>query len=222
MRRTLKPTPVILQRLLILIIFFIVPVIVTAPGLFAAGAGPGVRQVLIIGDSLTAGLGVMPEQAYPALIQERLAASGRDGIKVINAGISGSTTAGAHARLKWYLRAKPHVLILALGANDGLRGLSVREMENNLDKAISLAKSAGMQVVIAGMEVPPNYGPEYAAGFRKVFPDLAQRHQIPLIPFLLEGVAGRPELNQADGIHPNPDGHEIIAETVLPYILKSL
>jgi acyl-CoA thioesterase-1 len=180
------------------------------------------QSVLILGDSLTAGLGVMPEQAYPSLIQEKLENAGQGKVRIINGGISGSTTAGAYARLKWYLKARPDVLVLALGANDGLRGLSVTEMEINLDKAITLAKESDIRVIIAGMEIPPNYGPDYAARFRQVFPELARRHNIPLIPFLLEGVAGRERLNQADGIHPNPQGHKIIADQVYPYIMESL
>ncbi len=189
---------------------------------FSAAAETQSLSILIIGDSLTAGRGVMPEQAYPFMIQEKLVKSGQENVRIINAGISGSTSAGAYARLKWYLKAGPNVLVLALGANDGLRGLPVREMEKNLDKAITLAKESNIRVIIAGMQVPPNYGPEYAKDFRQVFPDLAKRHQIPLIPFLLEGVAGQAELSQADGIHPNPLGHKIIADTVLPYILECL
>ncbi|HCY84725.1 MAG TPA: arylesterase, partial [Desulfobacteraceae bacterium] len=188
----------------------------------AGDTGDEVKTVLIIGDSLTAGLGVMQDQAYPALLQAELAAAGPPGVKVVNGGISGSTSAGAYARLKWYLKARPHLLILALGANDGLRGLKVADMEKNLSKAISLAKENGVTVILAGMQVPPNLGPEYAAAFRRVFPALAAQHEIPLIPFLLEGVAGKPELNQADGIHPNPEGHKRIADTVLPYILENL
>ncbi len=180
------------------------------------------QSVLILGDSLTAGLGVMPDQAYPSLIQEKLENAGQMSVRIVNGGISGSTSAGAYARLKWYLKARPDVLVLALGANDGLRGLSVPEMEKNLDKAITLAKESDIRVIIAGMEIPPNYGPDYAARFRQVFPDLARRHKITLIPFLLEGVAGQERLNQADGIHPNPSGHKIIADQVYPYILESL
>ncbi len=177
---------------------------------------------MFIGDSLTAGLGVMPEQAYPALIQDKLNQSGKGKVKVINGGISGSTSAGAYSRLKWYLRVGSDVLILALGANDGLRGLPVAGMKKNLARAIVLAKESGMRVILCGMEVPPNYGPGYAADFRQVFPDLAREFHIPLVPFLLEGVGGQPRLNQADGIHPTPEGHRIIAETVFPYIREQL
>ena len=187
-----------------------------------AGQEESLRQVLFIGDSLTAGLGVMQEQAYPSLIQDRLDQAGKGRIRVINGGISGSTSAGAHSRLKWYLRVKPDVLVLALGANDGLRGLPVDAMKKNLARAIELAKASHITVILCGMEVPPNYGPGYAADFRRVFPDLARAYGIPLVPFLLEGVAGISGLNQADGIHPNAPGHKIIADTVFPYILEQL
>lgn len=200
-------------------------VCLTAYGTTFAQMPKSQATVLMLGDSLTSGLGVMPEQAWPARVQEmcdRHFSGSSTRVRVINAGISGSTTAGAHARLKWYLKAGPKVMVLALGANDGLRGLSVPEMRSNLDKAIRLAKASGIRVVLAGMEVPPNYGPGYAADFRRTFPDLAALHNIPLIPFLLDRVAGIPELNQADGIHPNAEGHRIIAETVLPYILENL
>jgi acyl-CoA thioesterase-1 len=141
-------------------------------------------------------------------------------IIVTNGSISGSTTASAVSRLKWFLRAKPDILVLALGANDGLRGLPLDEMAKNLDNAIVLAKENQIRVILAGMEIPPNYGPEYTKAFREVFPALARRHQLEFIPFLLENVAGDPSLNQADGIHPNARGHRIIAAHVLPFILE--
>lgn len=190
-------------------------------------AGSKGTTVLMLGDSLTSGLGVMPEQAWPALVQKMLDRKMKDQagiprVRVINGGISGSTTASAPSRIKWYLKNPPDLMVLALGANDGLRGLSVDEMRKNLDTAIFLATEAGIRVILAGMQIPPNYGPGYASDFRQVFPDLAAKHNIPLIPFLLEGVAGNPSLNQADGIHPNAGGHEIIAGTVFPYILEAL
>lgn len=180
------------------------------------------KQILFLGDSLTAGLGVTTEQAYPAVVAGMLADRGVTGIRIINAGISGSTTASGVSRLKWYLRATPHVLLLALGANDGLRGLSLEKMAENLDRTVSLALENGIRVILAGMEIPPNYGPEYTAGFRNVYRDLAEKHGVKLIPFLLDGVGGVASLNQADGLHPNPEGHQRIAETVLPYILEAL
>jgi len=178
--------------------------------------------VLFIGDSLTAGLGVMPEQAYPAVVQDKLDQTVAEPVKVINGGISGSTSAGAASRLKWYLRADPDVLVLALGANDGLRGLPVAQMKKNPAKAIAQAKKLNIKVILCGMEVPPNYGAGYAADFRQLFSDLAKNFEIPLVPFLLDGVGGIDPLNQADGIHPTPDGHKIIADTVFPYILEQL
>lgn len=189
-------------------------------GLGAAHADPGVRKVLCLGDSLTEGYGVLPEEAYPALLAARLRAKGHAKIEVINAGVSGSTTASAVARLNWQLRAKvkPKILILALGANDGLRGLPVTEAEHNLERAILLAKENGMTVLLAGMQLPPNYGPDYTQAFATMYRELAKRQGVALIPFLLEGVGGEPQLNQADGIHPNAAGHRIITDTVLRYL----
>jgi acyl-CoA thioesterase-1 len=177
-------------------------------------------RILFLGDSLTAGLGVEPGEAYPSLIQNMLEEKQMGHIIVTNGSISGSTTASAVSRLKWFLRAKPDILVLALGANDGLRGLPLDEMAKNLDNAIVLAKENQIRVILAGMEIPPNYGPEYTKAFREVFPALARQHQLEFIPFLLENVAGDPSLNQADGIHPNARGHRIIAAHVLPFILE--
>ena len=182
-------------------------------------AGP---TVLFLGDSLTAGLGVEPEEAYPHLLGEMLVRDGHAGVRVINGGISGSTSASAPARLRWYARVKPEVLFLALGANDGLRGLSVSELEQNLETVIVQAKDQGMRVLLAGMELPPNYGEGYTAEFRQVYRDLADRHGLPLLPFLLEGVGGVAELNQADAIHPNAEGHRRIAAHVYPFLRDQL
>ncbi|MCD4718957.1 MAG: arylesterase [Desulfobacula sp.] len=179
-------------------------------------------KILFIGDSISAGLGVKSEDAYPALIQNMLKKKGVQGVNITNGSISGSTTAGALSRLKWFLKVKPDILVLALGANDGFRGLSTVEMARNLGKTIALAKEKGIRIILAGMKIPPNYGPEYARAFYEVFVFLADKHKIPLIPFLLKDVAGKASLNQADGIHPNREGHRIIAGTVLPYILEQL
>lgn len=191
----------------------------SVPPLFAAESNV---NILIIGDSISAGLGVEPEQAYPALIDEMLKTNTGKSVTITNGSISGSTTAGAYSRLKWFLKASPAVLVLALGANDGLRGLSTSEMARNLDNTIVLAKKRGIRVILAGMKLPPNYGGEYANAFQEVFYSLADKHHLPFIPFLLEGVAGRQALNQADGIHPNREGHKVIAENVLAYILEQL
>jgi len=186
--------------------------------LTACGAGNAwaERVILFLGDSLTAGLGVEAEQAYPRLLGEMLARDGISDVRIVNGGISGSTSAGALARLRWYQQIAPSILFLALGANDGLRGLTMEEMARNLNAVIEAAKARGMRVILAGMELPPNYGQEYTAAFRHVYHDLAARHGLPLIPFLLEGVGGVPALNQADGIHPNAEGHQRIARHVYP------
>jgi len=185
----------------------------------ASGEGP---VILCLGDSLTEGYGVSPEQSYPSLLEERLHQSGHPGARVINAGISGSTSASAVSRLQWQLRAKPDVVLLELGANDGLRGLDLATTRRNLERAIELAKSAGVRVLLAGMKLPPNYGPDYTRQFEALFPDLAKAQGVALLPFLLEGVAARPELNLADGIHPNAQGYQRVVENVLTALLPLL
>lgn len=173
--------------------------------------------VVFLGDSLTAGLGLAEEEAFPALVAERLEAEGRP-VRAINAGVSGDTSAGGLARLDWLLRQEPDVLVLGLGANDGLRGLPIAATEENLREIVVRAREAGARVLLLGMLVPPNYGPEYAEGFRDLYPELAAELDVALVPFLLEGVAAVPELNQADGIHPTAEGQEIMAENVLPHL----
>jgi acyl-CoA thioesterase-1 len=187
----------------------------------AAGAGDGV-VVVCLGDSLTEGYGVEPEQSWPSLLESRLRANGHPGVRVVNAGISGSTSASAVSRLRWLLASEPDVVILALGGNDGLRGLALEATEKNLADAIALAKSRGVRVVLAGMKLPPNYGPDYTRGFEAMFPALARRYEVALIPFLLEGVAARPDKNLPDGIHPNASGYEIVVENVLEALLPLL
>ena len=182
----------------------------------------GERTVLFLGDSLTAGLGVESHEAYPDLVGEMLKADGMTGVRIVNGGLSGSTSASVLNRLRWYARVKPDVLFLAMGANDGLRGLTLEDMEKNLDAVITAAKAQGMSVIVAGMELPPNYGVEYTGAFRKVYANLAARHHALLIPFLLEGVGGVAALNQADGIHPNAEGHRQIARLVYPLLKKHL
>lgn len=172
-----------------------------------------VIKVLFLGDSLSAGYGVELEEAYPHLIQKHY--QSHINVEVINASISGSTSASAYARLRWGLRNKPDILVLELGANDGLRGLSLPAMEKNLSKTIQLALQHDLTVLLVGMEIPPNYGEDYTLAFSQVFKELATRYNIPLVPFLLEGVAGHPHLNLNDGIHPNAKGHKIMAQTVI-------
>ena len=168
------------------------------------------RRIVFLGDSLTAGLGLLREQSVPSLIQERLAAAGYQ-YEVINAGVSGDTSAGGVSRLDWSLDGDVEVLVIELGANDGLRGLPVSQMKRNLDEIITRAKKRDITVILTGMEAPPNYGPLYTAEFRKAFRDLADDHDVIFVPFYLAGVAGNPSLNQGDGIHPNAEGSRIIA-----------
>lgn len=171
------------------------------------------RRIVFLGDSLTAGLGLPQPQAYPSLIQVRLDAR-HAGWTVVNAGVSGDTSAGARRRLDWSLDGGAAVLVVALGGNDALRGLPVADLAANLEAIVSKAAADGVRVVIAGMEAPPNNGPEYTAAFRAVYPDVARRHDAALVPFLLDGVAGIEALNQADGIHPNEEGARRVADTV--------
>ncbi|MFO7911685.1 MAG: arylesterase [Desulfotignum sp.] len=189
-------------------------------GILPAGAKE--TRILFLGDSITAGLGVEKEAAFPAVVGRMLKQQRIDNVTVINAGISGSTTASGPSRLKWHLKTNPQVLVLALGANDGLRGLPLDSMAENLDDTIALALENNLCVILAGMEIPPNYGPEYTGQFRQTFQDLASKYQIALIPFLLDNVGGVEDMNQADGVHPNPAGHRQIAATVLPYIKECL
>jgi acyl-CoA thioesterase-1 len=193
-----------------------------ATALLGCALAAGAQTVVCLGDSLTEGFGVAPERSWPSLLQERLRDAGHAELRVVNAGISGSTSASAVSRLRWQLAAKPELVILALGANDGLRGLALTETEKNLAEAIGLAKSEGVQVVLAGMQLPPNYGPEYTRRFRELFPALARRFEVALIPFLLEGVAARPDLNLPDGIHPNAAGYERVVENVLEVLAPLL
>jgi acyl-CoA thioesterase I len=170
-------------------------------------------KVVVLGDSLTAGLGVLETQSYPHLLQQKIDAVGYQ-YEVVNAGVSGDTTAGGLRRLDWSLQEDVRVLIVALGGNDGLRGLPVTEMKQNLAQIIETARAKNISVILAGMEAPPNYGSDYAASFRKVYRDLAQEYRLPFVPFLLDKVAGQASLNQSDGIHPNPQGAAIVADTV--------
>ena len=175
---------------------------------------PGTRpRVVVLGDSLTAGLGLPVDEAYPALLQQKITAAGYP-FEVVNAGVSGDTTAGGLRRLDWVLDGDVRVLIVALGGNDALRGLSPREMANNLRAIIERAKRRGIRVLLAGMEAPRNFGREYTTAFQNAFREVARDERVAFIPFLLEGVAGRADLNQADGIHPNSHGAAIVADTV--------
>ena len=170
-------------------------------------------RIVFLGDSLTAGLGLPREQAVPSLIQERLDGEGF-AYEVVNAGVSGDTSAGGLSRLDWSLGGDVAILVLELGANDGLRGLPVSQMKRNLSEIIVRARQRGIVVILTGMEAPPNYGIAYTSEFRQVFRDLADQHDVVFVPFFLEGVAGIPSLNNSDGMHPNAAGAQIIAGTI--------
>jgi acyl-CoA thioesterase-1 len=170
-------------------------------------------KIVILGDSLTAGLGLRADQAYPTLLQRRLTDEGLN-YEVVNAGVSGDTSAGGLSRLDWALQGDVRVLLVALGGNDGLRGLPVEELHKNLASIIERAQARGIRVILAGMEAPPNYGNDYIVAFRKVYPALAREYHVALVPFLLQGVAGSEVLNQADGIHPTAAGARIVADNV--------
>lgn len=184
---------------------------------FLTHAGQEAPVILCLGDSLTAGYGLGRHESYPALLQERLRQRGHPH-RVINAGVSGDTTAGALARLTWVLRTPPAIAIVVLGANDGLRGLSLTAMAQNLDGITTTLQRAGARVVLAGMRLPPNLGVAHTDAFAAVFPEVARRHQTAYIPFFLAEVAGRTELNQADGIHPNAAGYRRILDNVWPVL----
>ena len=185
----------------------------TQPSAAAPTNGSGRPRIVALGDSLTAGLGLVEAQAYPALLQTKIDAAGYK-FEVVNAGVSGDTSAGGLRRLEWAFDGDVKVLILALGANDGLRGLAVGEMKNNLAAIIDRALEKKITVILAGMEAPPNYGREYAQSFRAVFHELAREKRVAFVPFLLKDVAGLSHLNQGDGIHPNSQGTAIVSETI--------
>ncbi len=173
------------------------------------------KRIVFFGNSITAGYGVNPEDAFPALIRQRID-SLRLPYQVIAAGVSGETSAGGKSRIGWILRQRVDVFVLELGANDGLRGIPVTETANNLQAILDSvkAKYPAAKLVLAGMQIPPSMGNKYASGFRAVFPQLAEKNKLSLIPFILEGVGGVSELNQGDGIHPTAKGHRIVAENV--------
>lgn len=181
------------------------------------------KTIFVLGDSIAAGHGVDPEEAFPGLLQQRINEQ-KLPYEVVNAGVSGDTTAGGVRRMPWLLRRPMDVLVLELGGNDGLRGITPKETKANLIKIIDLAreKNPEVQVIVAGMQMPQNMGEDYTREFRDVFPAVAREKQAKLIPFLLEGVGGKAEFNLPDRIHPNPEGHKIIADTVWKFLLPLL
>jgi acyl-CoA thioesterase-1 len=183
-------------------------------------APPPRPKIVALGDSLTVGLGLVESESYPSLLQNKLDEDGYP-YEMVNSGVSGDTSAGGLRRLDWALDGDVRVLILALGANDGLRGLSVAEMKQNLTTIITRAREKNIVVILAGMEAPPNYGPEYVQQFRSAYREISAKEHVLLIPFLLDKVAGQSSLNQPDGIHPNAEGTRIVAENVWP-VLRSV
>jgi acyl-CoA thioesterase-1 len=184
-----------------------------ASGAAAVRAGDARPKIVVLGDSLTAGLGLPGDEAYPSLLQERLNKAGLE-FEVVNAGVSGDTSAGGLSRLDWALQGDVKILIIALGGNDALRGLPTDALRQNLSAIIEQAQSRRVRVILAGMEAPPNYGRDYIVSFHRVYPDLARRYKVALVPFLLQNVAGIESLNQRDGIHPTAAGARIVADNV--------
>ena len=184
---------------------------------FAQPAGSAERVIVAFGDSLTAGLGVTPENSYPARLQAKLRAEGY-AYRVVNAGASGDTTAGGIRRVDWALKNKPAIVIVELGANDAMRALDLASVRAYLDANVTRFQKAGVRVLLVGMEVPPNYGARYASDFRTLYAEVARKRGVAFMPFLLDGVAGNPALNQPDGIHPTAEGYRIVADRLWPYL----
>ncbi|WP_121626765.1 arylesterase [Poseidonibacter antarcticus] len=180
------------------------------------------NTILFLGDSLTEGLGVNKEDAFPKLVESMIQNELKKDITIINGGVSGSTTSDGLARLRWYLKKKPYIVFLALGANDGLRGLNLTQSKRNLEEIINYAQKANAKVILAGMLVPPNYGPDYSQRFKEMYEELKIKYNLKTMPFLLDGVAGKKDLNQRDGIHPNEQGHKIIAKKVFMLLKEEL
>jgi acyl-CoA thioesterase I len=189
--------------------------------LAAGGASAAARTPVILdfGDSLTAGYGLAAAQSFPARLEAWLRQRGSEA-RVVDAGVSGDTTAGGLARLDWALAEKPDLVILALGANDALRGIDPSTVRDNLDKMIGKIEASGAKVLLLGMLAPPNWGEEYKRAFDRIFPELAHAHHLPLYPFFLEDVAMKPELNQPDGIHPNERGVAVLVDRIAPVVAR--
>ena len=186
-------------------------------GLSCAIAKP--TEFLVFGDSIAAGFGLPQQEAFPARLEAKLRADGLS-VHVINAGVSGDTTADGLARLDWSLAEKPDLVILELGANDALRGLDPAAVRANLDKLIGKIEASGAKLLLTGMQAPANWGEQYQQAFNGIYPELAEAHGIPLYPFVLDGVALDPKLNQPDGLHPNERGVAIIVEHIAPYVAR--
>ena len=187
----------------------------------APASGAHVAKIIAFGDSITAGFGLPPEQALPVRLEAKLHDEGI-AAKVVNEGVSGDTTAGGVARLDWMLADKPDVVIVELGANDALRGIDPKVVRANLEKIIERIQASGAKVLLLGMKAPPNWGEDYQRAFDRIYPELARAHDVPLVPFFLEGVAMDPNMNQADGLHPNERGVVVIVDHIAPMVAKLL
>ncbi len=177
--------------------------------------------IMAMGDSLTAGLGVSPQNSYPALLEQMLHERGLN-YRVINGGVSGETSSGAKSRVDWIISMKPDLVILVTGANDGLRGIDPALIKDNIARIISELQAADIEVVLGGMKMSTNMGQDYVSQFNRLYPELAAAKELGIMEFFLEGVALQPEFNQADGIHPNEQGYRVIAENILPHVLEAL
>lgn len=187
----------------------------------ASGEEPAEGKIVALGDSLTAGLGVDPDRSYPSLLQKRLVEEGHD-YRVVNAGVSGETTSGTLSRLDWILSQDPDIVILEIGANDGLRGIETDLVEDNLDSILAKLEEEDVVTVFTGMKMVWNLGADYTSRFNAVFPRLAAKHDVIFMPFFLEDVAGENRFNQSDTIHPNEEGYRRIVENIYPYVIKAI
>ena len=207
--------------LLRLSLFLLVMAICNVQSLYANNTAESVLRLLVLGDSLSAGYGLKPEDSFPSRLEEALDVAGYR-VHVINAGVSGDTTAGGLSRLEWALVDKPHIVLVELGGNDALRGLPPAETYANLESIIVKLKKNGVRVVLAGMQAPRNLGKDYTLEFDAIYPRLAGQYDVPLYPFFLDGVALDPALNQPDGIHPNSAGVQVIVKKILPLLESEL
>ncbi len=179
------------------------------------------KQIVFIGDSLTEGYGIPQEKSFPSIISSKFK-NKKIKVKITNAGSSGSTSASAPGRVKWILKSNPNIVFIALGGNDGLRGINLQATENNLQQAITLALNRKIKVILAGVRIPTNYGPKYRKQFENIYISLAKKNNVTFIPYILKGVAGIKSLNLPDQIHPNEKGHQVIADNIFPIIEKLL
>lgn len=210
------------MRELVTLLLLVLQLVACAPAPAAAAPDrPGAPVIVAFGDSLTAGQGVPADQTYPALLDERLKREGYH-FRVVNAGVSGDTSAGGLRRVEWALRLKPEIVILELGVNDALRGQKLAAIRANLDQMIARFQAAGARVLVAGMRLPPNYGDRYAEDFHRLYAEVARARNAPLMPFFLDGVGAVPRLNQADGIHPTAEGYAIVVDRLWPYLVPLL